>query len=118
MSQITENTVVIQTKDLKDFRNFIMEEMNERYSDTVIAAYQNNDMVIFTFDYNGVFLELDDKFNWLMLETNWLDGEPLWTQVREDGKIVETDMCIEDLLGKKLNKTEYVEAKKAIAYSL
>ena len=82
MSQTTENTIVIETIDVEKFHKAV-EYHQDTYGwiENVVNVYSNNDVAIFIFDCNGQPLGIEEKIEFLVLETNYFDGEPLYTQI-------------------------------------
>lgn len=81
MSCLTENTILIKTKDADKFINIISE--NENYKNTM-RFFHNEEYSLYAFDCNGQPMEIEDSIDFLVLETNYLDGEPLYTQIYDN----------------------------------
>ena len=123
MSQITENTIVVKTIDVEKFHKAV-EYHQDNYSwiTNVIDVYSNNDVAIFTFDCNGEPLGVEEEIKFLILETNYLDGEPFRTQIYDVKKKHRKDAryrakyWIEKLIGKDdlnsiMNSLKYTDGR-------
>ena len=80
MSFITENTIVFRSDELDKFLRVARES---DYIREVVQIFHDTDYTVCAFDCNGQPLELEENINFLVLETNYLDGEPFYTQVRD-----------------------------------
>ncbi len=120
MSQITENTVIVKP----DAETRCLADLNSvSYVSKIQKAFENKDMVIFIFDCNGDApweiensdsLTLDYQNDLICLETNYLDGDDMWTRTPK-GDIEEPTLI--DWLRNKVTKSELKTIKKHIAYS-
>lgn len=82
MSCITENTIVIKNEDIDKFENAINDNRNKYgWIGNSKSIFSNNEYSIFVFDCNGEPLAIEEQIGFLVLETNYLDGESLHTQV-------------------------------------
>ena len=87
MSYITENTLVFRTKDVDECCKALLYQ-HEKYGSLngTNSVFRNENITIITFDCNGQPLGVEEKFNPLVLETNYLDGDALYTQVYDEEK--------------------------------
>lgn len=85
MSCITENTIVIRNEDIDKFEDAV-DDNKDKYGwiGNVNAVFSNVEYAIFVFDCNGEPLAVEEQINFLVLETNYLDGEPLHTQIYDN----------------------------------
>lgn len=79
MSIITENTIMLKTEDVPVFN-----KLATNYVANDEIAFSNDEVTIIVFDCNGNPEEIEDKVLFLMLETNYLDGEPMHTRVFDE----------------------------------
>lgn len=80
MSQLTENTIIIDKSDLEKLKNYVKDK---RYADDSLKEiYQDiNGNCLLTFDFNGSPTEYDDwPIHNYMIETDYGDGDDLWTR--------------------------------------
>lgn len=84
MSCITENTIVVKNQDIPVL-GIAIKDNREKYGwvKNLQAVFHNDELSIFTFDCNGDAHSVDEQVDFLVFETNYLDGEPLITQVRD-----------------------------------
>ena len=87
MSCITENTIVIRNEDIPKFEDAI-DDHKDKYGwiGDSTPIFVNEELAIFVFDCNGEPLAIEEQVEFLVLETNYLDGEPLHTQVYDHKK--------------------------------
>jgi len=131
MSQITENTVIIEKADYEKFN----EAIESLIDDGVISGVHNSldqnlkftnghEYVIYTFDCNGdgelVFDDYPNAFSLIyMIETNYLDGDEYWTQkLVEDDYLDDIDETCEKFLKRVMTKDEFSKIKRMIKYSV
>ncbi len=82
MSCITENTIVIKNNDIEKFWKAINDNKNQYgWINNVEDVFSNEELSIFVFDCNGEPIAIEEQICFLVLETNYLDGEPLHTQI-------------------------------------
>ena len=82
MSCITENTIVIKNSDVEKFQKVINDSRNQYgLIDNVQEVFKNEELSIFVFDCNGEPIAVEEQICFLVLETNYLDNEPLHTQI-------------------------------------
>lgn len=87
MSCPTQNTVVVKVEDIEILLKALEENDNVYgWIHEIHNIYQDDNVSIFTFDCNGQPLAVDEMVNYLVLETNYLDGEPMYTQVYDSKK--------------------------------
>lgn len=87
MSCITENTLVFRTKDIDECCKALLYQ-HEKYGSLngTNNLFRNENITIITFDCNGQPLGVEEKLEFLVLETNYLDGDPLYTQIYDEEK--------------------------------
>ncbi len=122
MSMITENTIVMRTQDIDKLKHAV-EQHKAEYDYRIEEpkeVFRNNEIAIFVFDCNGQPLGLEENLDWLVLETNFLDGEEYYTQWfnPERGCYEETDDTAEELIEKMLDKETFAAIKNSIRYSV
>ena len=85
MSCITENTIVIQNQDVP-FLHRAVDENQQKYGwvRNLKCVFNNASLSIFTFDCNGEAHSVDERVSYLIFETNYLDGDPLLTRIRDN----------------------------------
>jgi len=114
MSMICECTVAVK-KDLVEQLKKVVEKddwaKGNTFEEIDIFPLTElpNDMVVFIFDSNGCPLLVEDwvLHNNGMFEINYLDGEGAYTQIVEDGKIVDSDKTICTLMNLEHDKLAY-----------
>lgn len=117
MSNITENTIVIR----KEYENDLINDY-KKYNVlyrimNFNKVYSNKDIVIYVFDSNGECpweIEPDVKTKYIALETNYLDGESLWTRI---AGFKEDEITIEEWLQTIIPKKDYRDVVQKISYS-
>ncbi len=118
MSQITECTLVVKLDQVEkvwsDFKEF---EDPHRLSDFKLN-YKNEieDIAIFIFDCNGdnPWASYECEAEYLLAETNYLDGDEPWTTGPESDY---EQLMVEEWLSKKLSPDDFKEAVSKIAYT-
>lgn len=115
MSNITENTIVIKSSD----RSIFEEQIDKSEALYPMCIYQDKDICIFTFDYNGDnpwyqgVLEID----YLMNEINYLDGEEPLTEIFIDGMLTEVNYHTIAALKALFPEKDFYPIVQKIAYS-
>lgn len=124
MSMITENTIVMRTQDIDKLKHAVEQhkaEYDYRIEDPK-EVFKNDEIAIFVFDCNGQPLGVEKNLDWLVLETNFLDGEEYYTQYfnKEEGYYEETDICrtAAVLIREMLTEEEFNSIKDRISYSV
>lgn len=87
MSIITENTIMLKTEDFP-----IFDKVATNYVANDAVAFSGEETTIIVFDCNGEPLEIEEKVPFLMLETNYLDGEPMHTRIFDEKKKIIRDV--------------------------
>lgn len=90
MSCITENTIVMKNCNIEAFLKAIDVNKNQYgWVNNIKEVFKNEDLTIFVFDCNGEPIAVEEEKCFLVLETNYLDGEPLRTQLfdAKSGKV-------------------------------
>ena len=82
MSCITENTIVVKNDDVQAFFKAV-EEHRSKYGriNNLNNVFNNDKLTIFVFDCNGEPIAVEEQIKFLVLETNYLDGESFHTQI-------------------------------------
>lgn len=120
MSQLTENTIVIETVDVEKFYKAIEYHQNTySWIINVKKVYEKNDIAIFTFDCNGQPLGVEEEIEFLVLETNYLDGEPMYTQVydKEIKRIRDATWHAKYWIKKLIGESDFNSIKDCLIYS-
>lgn len=122
MSQITENTVVCKHTALDLIKSDLI-----AYGCEPKEVYSNEAMAIVIFDCNGdAVWEVQPEIckasfeDILALETNYLDGDGMWTRypgTRYPSTEMENIPTIAEWLKGKVSNTEYKAIKNQISYS-
>ena len=121
MSCLTENTIVIKSSDIDNLNTLFKIHQKEygSYIKNPVEVFKNNELAIFVFDCNGQPLGIEENLEWLILETNFLDGDGYYTQ-RYNSNL---DFCEEvetpakELIKSMLNEEEYENIKNKLLYS-
>ena len=120
MSMITENTVVIRSKDVEKLHEAFQQQI-ETYGlvDNPVEVFNNGNISIWVFDCNGQPLGVEENLDFLILETNYLDDEPYYTQCYDENKgyCVDTEQTAEELIRKMVTVNEFEEIRERIGYS-
>ena len=120
MSCITENTIVIKNKDIRLFENAI-DDNRKKYGwiNNLQDVYHNEKLSIFTFDCNGQPLSIEEQVDFLVLETNYLDGEPLYTQVYDvkTNAITDARYRAKHWIKKLIGEEPFKKIQDALVYS-
>lgn len=120
MSQLTENTIVIETVDVEKFYKAVEYHTNTySWLINVINVYSNDDVTIFTFDCNGQPLGVEEEIEFLVLETNYFDGEPLYTQVydKEIKRIRDATWHAKYWIKKLIGESDFNSIKDSLVYT-
>ena len=85
MSCVTENTIVVKNQDIP-MLGIAIKNNREKYGwiKNLQAVFHNDELSIFTFDCNGEAYSVDEQVEFLVFETNYLDGDPFITKVRDN----------------------------------
>lgn len=114
MSQCTENTIVFK-KEFKEEFYKRTRESNEHIS-YIKEIYQKDafDYLICTFDCNGAPIDIIDDFDWYIIETNYFDNEPFWTQKQGKG---DTNWHASTYIKKMIGLEEFKKIEESLMYS-
>lgn len=120
MSMITENTVVVRNEDVKKLQEaFNVHREMYTWLDNPVEVFNNGNISIWVFDCNGQQLGVEENVDFLILETNYLDDEPYYTQCYDENKgyCVDTEQTAVELIKEMVSEMEYKEIKEKISYS-
>jgi hypothetical protein len=76
---LTENTIMLRTENFSVF-----DKVATNYVANDEIVFSNDEVTVIVFDCNGNPEEIEDKVPFLMLETNYLDGEPMHTRIFDE----------------------------------
>ena len=121
MSMITENTIVVRTEDIDAFMAALKKQKEEHGGiENSRKVFKNDEVAIFVFDCNGQPFVIEKDVNWLVLETNFLDGDEYYTQWfnEETGCYEDTDTTADELIKQMLDEKSYAIVKEKIRYTV
>ena len=120
MSCVTENTIVIKSVDAQIFMNAVCDN-RKRYGwiNNLQKVYQNEELIIITFDCNGEPFSIEEQVEFLVMEMNCLDGEPMYTQLRDPktNKVTDVRYRAQHWIKKLIGSEAFDEIKTNLVYS-